>query len=272
MKTNCKKCGVAFSFSPSQKRQYCSWGCAFTSDERNNKLKLKTTYIEWTCKGCGKMERLAKAKTSRKSFCSSKCRESGYLKNIINICPECKKEFNNRNGRRKQTYCSNPCKFKALGKLPKTEESIIKATKTRRANGVYSSSNMYSRCKDGRRDDLNGIYFRSRWEANYARYLNFLIKKGNIKKWEYESYTFWFDGIRRGVVSYKPDFKIINNNGIHEWHEIKGYLDAKSKTKLKRMSKYYPGERLILIGQKEYKSISQYAALIPNWETDERGR
>jgi hypothetical protein len=34
----------------------------------------------------------------------------------------------------------------------------------------------YARCKSGRRDDLGGIYLRSAWEANYARYLDILMK------------------------------------------------------------------------------------------------
>ena len=36
------------------------------------------------------------------------------------------------------------------------------------------ASNNYSRSKSGRRDDLGGLFVRSSWEANYARYLNFL--------------------------------------------------------------------------------------------------
>lgn len=42
------------------------------------------------------------------------------------------------------------------------------------------------RSKGGIRPDL-GRYFRSAWEANIARYLNFLQKHGEIESWEYES-------------------------------------------------------------------------------------
>ena len=66
----------------------------------------------------------------------------------------------------------------------------------------------YSRCRGGKRLDLNSKYFRSSWEANYARYLNFLIKHNQLYKWEYEADTFVFEAIKRGTRSYIPDFKI----------------------------------------------------------------
>lgn len=116
--------------------------------------------------------------------------------------------------------------------------------------------NCYSRCKIGTYD-INGVsyFFRSRWEANYALYLDFLIKSKKIKKWEYEKETFIFEKIKRGTRSYKPDFKITNTNDSIEYHEIKGWLDSKSKTRLKRMELYYPQIKLILIGNKEYKEL-----------------
>jgi len=114
----------------------------------------------------------------------------------------------------------------------------------------------YSRGKMGTYN-INGknIFFRSLWEANYALYLDFLIKQGEIKKWQFEVDTFWFEKIRRGVRSYKPDFKIFLNNGKIEYHEVKGWMDTKSKTKLKRMEKYYPEIKLIVIDEKSYKDI-----------------
>jgi len=105
--------------------------------------------------------------------------------------------------------------------------------------------------------DIDGVrfFFRSHWEANYARYLSFLVKQKQIKKWEFEPDTFWFSQIKRGVRSYLPDFKIFNNDGAIEYHEIKGYMDSKSKTKIKRMGKYYPDIVLRVIGEKQYGEI-----------------
>jgi len=124
----------------------------------------------------------------------------------------------------------------------------------------------YSRARGGKREDLGDMYFRSRWEANYARYLNFLLSKKEIKKWEYEPDTFWFDKIKRGTRSYTPDFKVTENSGYVVYHEVKGWMDDKSKTKLSRMGKYYPSVNIIIIGEKEYKSIAKFSKLVLGWE------
>lgn len=121
-------------------------------------------------------------------------------------------------------------------------------------DGVYK--NIYSRAKSGHYD-INGkdYFFRSSWEPNYALYLDFLVKQGEIKSWEYETDTFWFEKIKRGVRSYKPDFKVFKNDGTFEYHEVKGYMDAKSNTKMRRMKKYYPNVKLVLIDKDCYKDI-----------------
>lgn len=106
-------------------------------------------------------------------------------------------------------------------------------------------------------------YFRSYWEVNYARYLEFLKQQGNIDKWTYEEDTFWFENIKRGTRSYLPDFKIYHKDGSFEYHEVKGYMNQKSKTKIKRMAKYYPKIKLIVIQKAEYKSVLKWERLFP---------
>jgi Protein of unknown function (DUF1064) len=90
-------------------------------------------------------------------------------------------------------------------------------------------------------------YFRSLLEVRVATYLQSIQESLQINSWEYEPQTFWFEGIKRGVRSYKPDFKVTSLDGSHYWVEVKGYMDSKSKTKLKRFKKYYPKEQLIVI-------------------------
>lgn len=134
--------------------------------------------------------------------------------------------------------------------------------------GIHADgNNRYSRGSAGKRDDL-GFYVRSAWEANYARYLTWLQLRGEISTWNYEPQTFWFDKIRRGTRSYMPDFKVIANDGTYEWHEVKGWMDQKSKTRLKRMAKYYPLEKIVLIGQPWFRQAerSGLAGVVPNWE------
>jgi hypothetical protein len=96
-------------------------------------------------------------------------------------------------------------------------------------------------------------FYRSRWEYRYALYLEFMKKHGHILDWEHEPTTFWFDGIRRGTNNYKPDFCVTFPSGNKEYFEVKGYMDAKSKTKIKRMAKYHPDVVLRIIDGKWFK-------------------
>ena len=110
-------------------------------------------------------------------------------------------------------------------------------------------------------------FYRSRWESNYARYLEFQKSQKLIKSWEHECETFWFEGIRRGCVSYLPDFKVTKNDGTVEYHEVKGWMDDRSKVKIKRMAQYHPDVVLIIINEKSYKAIERtMSKIIPNWE------
>jgi hypothetical protein len=123
---------------------------------------------------------------------------------------------------------------------------------------LFMNNNQYSNIQRGEYD-INGttIFFRSKWEANYALYLDFLIDCKEIIKWEFEPDTFMFGKIKLGIRSYTPDFKVFNNNSSHEYHEVKGYMDSKSKTKLKRFAKYYPDEKLILIDGPQYNLLKK---------------
>lgn len=152
------------------------------------------------------------------------------------------------------------------GLLPRSDETRRKQSEhmTRR---LTAGGNVYSRAKRGRREDVRGIFFRSSWEANYARFLEWQKQRGLIAEWEYEPETFWFEKIRRGVRSFLPDFRVTENNGARHFVEVKGWMDAKSKTKLKRMAKYYPDVDLRLIDAKAYREIDRkLGGAIPGWE------
>lgn len=109
-------------------------------------------------------------------------------------------------------------------------------------------------------------FFRSRWEYRYALYLQFLKDRGDIKDWFYEPKIFYFDGIKRGTTNYKPDFLCIHKNDSEEYIEVKGYMDAKSKTKINRMAKYYPNVRLRVV-EKDFfsKNGKKLKAILPDW-------
>ena len=109
-------------------------------------------------------------------------------------------------------------------------------------------------------------FYRSRWEYRYALYLEFMKKHKHIVEWEHEPKTFWFEGIKRGTNNYKPDFFVTFPSGNSEWIEVKGYMDSKSATKLKRMAKYFPDEKIRVVGKEWFKAnSSMLKKVIPNW-------
>ena len=88
-----------------------------------------------------------------------------------------------------------------------------------------------------------------------------------IKGWEHEPETFWFEGVKRGTRSYLPDFRVTDNNGGVVYHEVKGWMDAASKTKLKRMKKYHPHIKMELIDSKRYAALSRKVkSIVPGWQ------
>lgn len=283
----CLFCGTAFYAPPTQRARgggkLCSTKCAGAYRTANRKPGYA-----YTCKRCGKtgMARkkqtycskecvlLARSPTERRclnckeaikgaglKYCSLKCRGAatcgqnnhGWKDKPMSQCVGCGKVYRARPGDR-GLVCSMEC----WGKI-----------KTKMFPGAPHPTG-----KGGKRDDLDGLYVRSRWEANWARYLNFLLKHGKILNWEYEPDTFEFHTIKKGTRFYTPDFKVFELNGKINYHEIKGYLDAAGQTKLTRMKRFYPNISLILIQKDEYRAVARkVAAMIPFWEVDaKKGR
>ncbi len=148
------------------------------------------------------------------------------------------------------------------------QERLVKIAKARSEKGTYVTARPHATWKGGWRN-IGGVskYYRSRWEANYARYLQWLQEKKEIFSWAHEPKVFWFDGVKRGTVSYLPDFCVVEKSGEEVYHEVKGWMDKRSVTKLKRMKKYHPNVRMVLITAKEYKAISAAVSkIIKDWE------
>lgn len=98
-------------------------------------------------------------------------------------------------------------------------------------------------------------YLKSGWEMKYAQYLDFLLKNNAISSWEYEPDTFWFEKIKRGVRSYTPDFRITYKDGSVEYHEVKGWMDERSQTKIKRMGIYHKRVKLVVVDKHTLKGM-----------------
>lgn len=150
----------------------------------------------------------------------------------------------------------------------------LKIMKTRAANGTSAPNRPHGSWKAGWHE-IGGKrkYYRSNWEANYAHYLEWLKGLGEIKDWFHEPKTFWFEGIKRGAVSYLPDFLVIENDGREVYHEVKGWMDDRSRVKIARMGRYHPSVTLVVIDGKAYRELRhKVSSLVPGWQDTPRDR
>jgi hypothetical protein len=155
--------------------------------------------------------------------------------------------------------------WKATGTGPESESSkILRATRMRMLPQTKRKG--HSSASAGERPDYPGIFFRSSWEANIARYLDYLKSYRAVDSWSYESRTFLFEGATEKPFSYTPDFEVSMNGATSCW-EVKGWKDKKWNRKIKIFRQQYPGEPLRIIGPKEYSEIeNKFAPFLPGWE------
>lgn len=239
----CAGCGKAFHRKPSQKaaEKFCSISC-----------RRKAKSVDAVCVGCGTPYRAYLCHASRRRYCSRACERKARTPQWNRACESCGKWFYVKPADLKRgdkvrvgSFCSRVCKTRGMTQRWKP------------AGG--------KRARSGKRADLGDRYFRSSWEANYARYLNWLQSLGEIDSWEYEVDTFEFP-VKRGSKFYTPDFKVRERGSIC-YHEVKGWMDQRSATKLKRMTKYYPTVRVVLIDRPHYSAIAKKAAgMVAGWE------
>lgn len=146
-------------------------------------------------------------------------------------------------------------------------ERVVRGMRTRAEKGTLCRQRVECSWKSGWCEvGEKRFYARSSWEANYSRYLQWLKENGEIAEWEHEPETFWFEGVRRGCVSYLPDFKVTLPNSTVEFHEVKGWMDARSKTKIRRMAKYHPAVVLKVIDGKAYTQLKRnVSSIVKGW-------
>lgn len=140
-------------------------------------------------------------------------------------------------------------------KTGRMSEITMKGLKTRQSNGNLINKRKASWKQQWAEIGGKRFYSRSSWEIKYAEILERQKSIGAIKDWEHEPTTFWFEKVKRGCRSYTPDFLVIHINGDIEYHEVKGWMDDRSKTKINRMRIYYPKIKLIVIDAKAYRNI-----------------
>jgi hypothetical protein len=131
------------------------------------------------------------------------------------------------------------------------------------------AANVYARVRSGAFRDLERRFSRAKSgrRADYARFLNLLLSRGEIVAWDYESKTFEFEAVKRGTRFYTPDFEVRFTDGRIEWHEVKGWMDDKSRVRLERMAKHFPGEKVVVIGADWFRQAYRgLAHVVSGWE------
>jgi hypothetical protein len=92
--------------------------------------------------------------------------------------------------------------------------------------------------------------YRSKWEAEYARYLEIQKAIGRILEWEYEP-----ERLEIGAGAYyTPDFRVRRNTPgwppRYEWREVKGYKREAAMVRLKVAAKMFSDEVFVLVTKK----------------------
>lgn len=133
-------------------------------------------------------------------------------------------------------------------------------TAPKNAKSVMHTSNKGWRTVGGK-----NIFFRSSWEYNYALYLQWQKEQNEILDWEHEPQYFEFP-IKHGVTRYLPDF-IVTAKDRSQWAvEVKGFMDSKSATKIKRFRTYFPQIDLIIIDKKWFADNKNLRFILKGWE------
>jgi hypothetical protein len=226
-----------------------------------------------SCQRCG-----APCKRATTKFCSSLCwgkyrseQKIGIggpkkIKTLPRACIQCGKQYVPHNG--KQKYCSRHCMGVArrdefLTKVVPLKSKEMSAAQRNLLSRLASERNAertYTKGIGGIREDI-GHYVRSRWEANFARYLLF-----TNQSYQYEPivFTLILDDKKCSTtkIRYTPDFKV---GGI--FYEVKGWWDKKSLLRKRLMEEQYPEIHIEYISEQEYLNLQfQFGEQIENWE------
>ncbi|MDP2838048.1 MAG: hypothetical protein Q8O53_02105 [Candidatus Moranbacteria bacterium] len=215
-------CQKSFTVVPSDPKKYCSQHCAAIQRNLGRKHDAATR-AKITQALTGKKYPHRPRTPLKKASCSN---------------ASCQKEFLVKYWRPANhpvKYCGRACAIQDIGSRPTSPRA--------------------SRGKAGIRPDISPtLYFFSRWEANYARVLNFLGKK-----WIHQPRTFQLQSQK-----YTPDFYLPDEDA---YIEIKNFFSEYSLNRDRQFREIYPDLKLIVISKKEYSVLEeQYAKKIKEWE------
>lgn len=212
-------CLKNFSTIPSDPKIFCSKNCAATV---NNTKRVISEQMK---------QKISRALLGKPNPLKGVIK----IERIKGVCqnPECGSSIVHERWQPRK-FCSNACAMAIIGGKPTSPKA--------------------ARAKAGIRADLGDFYFYSRWEANFARLLNFL----GIE-WLYQPQIFDL-----GTQRYTPDFYLPKYT---LFIEIKNFLSDFSANRDKKFRERYPENKLKMILKDEYLQLQQkFAPLIKNWE------
>jgi endogenous inhibitor of DNA gyrase (YacG/DUF329 family) len=239
--------------------KFCSGYCEFIDTVNNLRREIETlmTSNPFTCAICNKTFRLALRKKTYYPYCSRKCMNEGHLKDTKNKVLKYLGWLGEiHNGKITNKQVKDDLKEKILKFFPSVQKAVEESgNEYVIIKGGFKSVGRLS--KAYKRQDLDGLFVRSSWEANYLRILRHL-------KWnyEYEPQVFEFP-VKKGNRFYLPDVYLTDHK---EYIEIKGFMDNNSRIKIDRFHKYYPDLKLSILGRKEYDLMKDIGFLLPIWE------
>ena len=256
MNKKCLCCKKNFK-TYSKGRKFCSQSCSSTY---NNKITWKDKEIRMK-----RINAMSKSLTGKPSPFKGK--------NLLEICGEIRylevKGHFKKSEKTKQKMSYHAKNFpseKQLKHREKFSSGIYQKGKIPWNKGkpfLQGKENPHFGCPNeyykghGRkkRKDLNNQFFRSKWEANFARVLNYWKIP-----WEYEKTRFDL-----GDCTYCPDFKIYDVEPY--FVEVIGFFDDIHKNKLSLLQKMHPNEKIQIISSAEYKDLKdKFSTIIENWE------
>ena len=167
-----------------------------------------------------KCSRAFSTKANRKEI-NEKVSKKLLKKPKILICPICTNEFITKKSTQK--YCSKSCAIKqrggwknALGKLTKEDWSRInKASYANGHNYVAGGTTKWYEYKD--------IKVQGTYELRTCKILDIWKQYNVIKDWEYTNDKVQYIGEDKKEHTYLLDFKVITNEGLNYYIEVKGY-------------------------------------------------
>lgn len=245
--------------------------------------RLRAMYATGVSRGDGKLAALAAALGRTKPYLCRQAKKLGLTDNGRGLTPELAQRTGERTKTRwalhdhprgmlgkKHTQKTKDRLSKANTGRPMPSASVMKSLKTKAAKyGRAAHNGLASRSWKAGWRVIGGarIYARSRWEANYARYLEHLRSLGKIEKWEHEPETFWFEPVESGCRSFLPDFRVTEIGGHVAYHEVKGWMDERSRTTIRRMAEFHPSVTLHVLDAVWYRGHAKELSMtVPGWE------